>query len=107
MGFTYNENSTAHNNFARLRRVFQWDKNSTTLAAVRVDFKDALVQQFNFIYGSDNDLGAWQNLCSAIDITPVPDDLDECKRVSLICIVDRGWMADARICRDSSCGLHT
>ncbi|KAF8550367.1 hypothetical protein OG21DRAFT_1605929 [Imleria badia] len=81
LGFTYSENSTAHDNFRRLREAFQWDKDSTSLATVRVDFHDALVQQFNFIFGADSDLSAWQNLCSVIDITPVPDDIEECKRL--------------------------
>ncbi|KAF8552596.1 hypothetical protein OG21DRAFT_1486098 [Imleria badia] len=81
LGFSYREDSTAHNNFNRLRRVFQWGNNSTELLAARVDFHDALALQFNFIFGTDSDLGAWQNLCSVIDITPVPDVIDECKRL--------------------------
>jgi hypothetical protein len=83
LGFEYSENSTAHDNFNRLREVLQWDKNSTKLSIVRVDFNDALVQQFNFVYGADDDLEAWQNLCSVIDITPVPDDIKDCKKVRL------------------------
>lgn len=83
LGFEYSENSTAHDNFRRLREVFQWDKNSAELSVVRVDFNDALVQQFNFVYGTDDNLEAWQNLCSVIDITPVPDTIKDCKKVRL------------------------
>ncbi|KAI9455838.1 hypothetical protein HD554DRAFT_230253 [Boletus coccyginus] len=79
LGFTYSENSTAHDNFARLRRVFHDDSTAMTIA--RVDFNDALAQQFNFIYGTDSDLGAWQNLCSVIDLTPTPDDIKECQKL--------------------------
>ena len=81
LGFSYSENSSAHDNFNRLREAFQWDKGSTELSVARIDFNDALVQQFNFVYGTDDDLEAWQNLCSVIDITPIPDDIKDCKRV--------------------------
>ncbi|KAF8434372.1 hypothetical protein L210DRAFT_3485540 [Boletus edulis BED1] len=77
IGFTYREDSTAHDNFGRLRNVL----NSAQISVVRAEFNDALVQQFNFIYGTDSDLGAWQNLCSVIGITPVPDEIKDCKRL--------------------------
>ncbi|KAG8220562.1 hypothetical protein J3R82DRAFT_3295 [Butyriboletus roseoflavus] len=82
LGFTYSKNNTAHNNFKRLRKASQWDKNSTALTVARVEFNDALVQEFNFIYGTDSDLAAWQNLCEAIDILPIPDNIEECQKVS-------------------------
>ncbi|KAG9308168.1 hypothetical protein JVU11DRAFT_12394 [Chiua virens] len=81
LGFAYNQNSTAHNNFARLRRTSGWNSDPATIASLRVDFNDALVQQFNFLFGTDSDLGAWQNLCGVIDITPVPDTIDDCTRL--------------------------
>ena len=56
-------------------------KGSTELSVAWIDFNDALVQQFNFVHGMDDDLEAWQNLCSVIDITPIPDDIKDCKRV--------------------------
>ncbi|KAH0828911.1 hypothetical protein J3R83DRAFT_2330 [Lanmaoa asiatica] len=81
LGFTYKENRTAHNNFKRLRKVSRWDKDSMQISAIRLGFNDALVQQFNFIYGTDSDLGAWQNLCEVIDIRPIPDNIEECQRL--------------------------
>lgn len=87
IGFTYTENSTAHNNFQRLRRVIQEDNSAAlSVSVARVDFNDAMVNQFNFIFGTSSDLESWQNLCSAIDITPIPDDIKECRRVSLLCM---------------------
>jgi len=81
LGFTYEQNHTAHRNFKRLRRVAGWENESTAFTVARIDFNDALVQQFNFVYGTDTDLAAWQNLCTAIDIVPVPDTIEECQRL--------------------------
>lgn len=95
LGFTYRRSKTAHNNFERLRRVSQWDENSTELMIARVDFGDALVQQFNFTFGTGSDLESWQKLCDFIDITPAPDNIDECRRVRVffVCIVNkRTWV---------------
>jgi hypothetical protein len=50
----------------------------------RQGFKDALVQEFNKIYGTDvNDIGSWQGLCRVVGIAPVPDKLKECREVCL------------------------
>jgi hypothetical protein len=51
-------------------------------AEARQGFKDALVQEFNQMYGTDvNDIGSWQSLCRIVGIAPVPDDLKECREV--------------------------
>jgi len=82
LGFTYQQNHTAHRNFNRLRKVARWENKSTTLAVARVDFNDALVQQFNFVYGTEvNNLASWQNLCTAIDIVPVPNTIKKCRKL--------------------------
>ncbi|KAF9218750.1 hypothetical protein BS17DRAFT_790809 [Gyrodon lividus] len=82
LGFSYRAESSAHKNFARLCKVSGWAGNSGERRDAREGFKDALVQQFNTTYGTDgDDLAAWQNLCSVIGIEPVPDDIDECRRV--------------------------
>jgi hypothetical protein len=48
----------------------------------RALFRDALVQEFNLVYGTDeNDIGSWQGLCRVLDIVPIPDDLETCRRV--------------------------
>jgi len=82
LGFSYKPESSAHKNFDRLCNISRWTKNSAERRDARVGFKDALVQQFNFIYGTDgNNLAAWQNLCSVIGIEPVPGDIKECRKV--------------------------
>lgn len=81
-GFSYQPATSARKNFARLCRASGWVGNSPARTDARQGFKDALVQQFNFLYGVDgNDLAAWHNLCETIGIEPVPDSVGECRKV--------------------------
>ncbi|TFK21862.1 hypothetical protein FA15DRAFT_758437 [Coprinopsis marcescibilis] len=44
-------------------------------------YKDALVMQFNYNYGTDeNNLEAWQHLCRIVGIDPPPRDLREARQ---------------------------
>lgn len=57
-----------------------WDEDAREEA--REGFKNALVQEFNKMYGTDvNDIGSWQGLCRVLGIAPVPDKLNECREV--------------------------
>ena len=41
-------------------------------------------RQFASYYGSDvHDISAWQSLCIALEVDPVPDTITQCKRVSI------------------------
>ena len=47
-------------------------------------FKSAMVQQFNDLYGTDEeDLNSWQNLCHILNIELVPEGLKECHKVNI------------------------
>lgn len=82
VGFSYQPATSALKNFARLCKVSGWVGNSPARTDARKAFNDALVQQFNFLYGVDgNDLAAWHKLCKTIGIEPVPDCVDECRKV--------------------------
>ncbi|KIJ63548.1 hypothetical protein HYDPIDRAFT_168373 [Hydnomerulius pinastri MD-312] len=82
LGFTYRTTSSAHANLSRLYKTSGWKGNIPERQEARTEFKDALVQQFNYIYGTNgNDLTAWQNLCSVIGIEPVPQDIVACQQV--------------------------
>ena len=49
------------------------------------EFKDAIVKQFNVIYGTDaNDIENWQSLCHVVRINPVPKGLKACREASNI-----------------------
>jgi hypothetical protein len=71
---------------------FDWDSEDYDMREARRNFKSAMVQQFNDLYGTDqNDLESWKNLCCVLNIDPVPDGMKECREVSvlssaLICI---------------------
>lgn len=85
VGFTYHPTASAQKNFARLCKASGWVGNSSARTHARQGFKDALVQQFNFLYGvNGNDLAAWHHLCDAIDIQPVPDTVEECRKVGYL-----------------------
>ena len=59
---------------------FQWNKQTTKDA--REKLGDALTKQFNNVYGTDvNDIANWQLLCRVLGISPVSEDLDECRHV--------------------------
>ena len=50
----------------------------------RSTLKEAMVEQFSQKYGRNaNDLAAWQQLCNALGADPIPDNLEDCKNVSL------------------------
>lgn len=54
-----------------------------------------MVLQFNDIYGTDEeDLRSWQGLCRVLNIEPVPEELQECRKVSGIffMVVRLSWL---------------
>ena len=82
--FDYDATESASHEFYRLCDEYHWDRDHPARKAAHQDFKDALVQQFNDIYGIDeDDLGEWQKLCHVVNMNRIPDDLDACREVSL------------------------
>jgi hypothetical protein len=76
--FEYDSSKPATDEFRRMSR--SWGREAREEA--REGFKDALVQEFNKMYGTDvNDIGSWQGLCRVLGIAPVPDKLKECREV--------------------------
>lgn len=74
---------------------FGWNKENKEREQASRDFKDALVQQFNFIYGTDvDDLTSWRTLCQIVRISPIPDTLKSCREavkathVNIVDLVD-------------------
>ena len=63
---------------------FEWDSDDYEMREARRKFKSAMVQQFNVLYGTDEeDLNSWQKLCHILNIKPVPKGLKECREVSI------------------------
>ena len=71
--------------FYRLCDESGWGKDHPDKKTAHKAFKDAIVKQFNVVYGTDvNDLGNWQNLCHVVRINPVPEGLEACREASNI-----------------------
>ena len=63
---------------------FEWDSDDYEMREARRKFKSGMVQQFNELYGTDEeDLNSWQNLCFILNIEPVPEGLKECRKVKI------------------------
>lgn len=81
--FEYDATESASHEFYRLCDELGWDCEDAEREQAHRNFKDALVKQFNEIYGMDeDDLGKWQNLCHIVDIYPIPDELEACREAS-------------------------
>ncbi|KAI0723361.1 hypothetical protein C8Q76DRAFT_767296 [Earliella scabrosa] len=58
----------------------QRESKAEEKATARKQLQDAMVLQFNGMYGTAvNDPKAWQSLCRALEIEPVPDTLKDCR----------------------------
>lgn len=81
--FKYNPTASASREFYRLCDTFGWNRGNPERHCAYEKFKDALVQEFNHLYGTDPDsLTNWQNLCYVVRVDPVPDDLHACREAS-------------------------
>lgn len=68
--------------FYRMCDSFGWQPDDEEKARARQGFKDAMVQQFNSIYGSDaSDISSWYKLCQVLRISPIPEGLEACRKV--------------------------
>ena len=83
--FRYNRNSPSYEEFFRMCDFFEWRDNSLEKRDARDAFKEALVLQFNSIYGTDeNDPESWRKLCLALNVSPLPQGLEAMRDVSII-----------------------
>ncbi|RFU27814.1 hypothetical protein B7463_g8510, partial [Scytalidium lignicola] len=80
--FKYNSSAPVWTQFDRMCHYFDWDSDDYEMREARRNFKSAIVQQFNNIYGTDEkDINSWQNLCHILNISPVPASLEGCRKV--------------------------
>ncbi|KAG8699826.1 hypothetical protein FRC09_006353 [Ceratobasidium sp. 395] len=85
--FNYDPSRPVMDEFCRMCDMF-WpsrsDRDNPERTDAREGIRDALVQQFNVIYGkNEKSLSAWQNLCDVLQLADVPNDLNACREVSL------------------------
>lgn len=68
--------------FRRLLREKGWLNDPNRSKAEWDAIHDAMVLQFNATYGrSAGDLSAWQSLCAALGVDPIPDNIKQCRKV--------------------------
>ena len=85
-GFTYDSSVPASQQFQQLRRHSQWEHDSPEGNEAWESFRDALVLDFNGIYGTDqDDIQAWHALCTVLGVNPTPDTVSACRAVSSFC----------------------
>jgi hypothetical protein len=80
--FSYQRNEPSSQEFYKLCGFFEWGRDDPEQKQAHEDFKTALVRQFNSIYGTDlNDMESWRKLCLALEISPLPNDVVEARKV--------------------------
>ena len=96
--FDYRQNASSTGEFYRMCDFFDWDRDDPDRQDAHDDFKTALVQQFNSLYGTEVDsLESWQGLSVALDIVPLPDNVSEAKKV-----IDPGYLSFFIFCNMSN-----
>ena len=82
--FDYDHSASFMQEFYRMCDFFEWDRDDPDREDAREQFRTAMVQVFNSLYGKDvDDISAWQELCQIVCIFPVPDDIETCRQVTL------------------------
>jgi hypothetical protein len=81
--FDYNYENGVAEEFYRMCDFFNWERDNGEREEARRAFKDAMVVQFNALYGTDiTKIENWHRLCVAVCIEPLPTTIVECKEVS-------------------------
>lgn len=81
--FPYNPKRGVAEEYYRMCDFFAWDKDDVEREEARREFKDAMVIQFNSLYGTDvANIENWHKLCIALYIEPLPETIHDCKEVS-------------------------
>lgn len=80
--FDYVRGAASTQEFYRMCDTFDWNRENPERQQAHDDFKIALVQQFNILYGTEvEDIHAWRGLCLALEIFPLPENVDASKEV--------------------------
>ncbi len=83
-GFVHDRTRPVWSEFRCLCDHYGWKNKDSTQRAAKREFKDAMIAEFGTIYGTDSEaLEPWRKLCDAIRITPVPDNVKECRQVRI------------------------
>lgn len=92
--FEYNPSRSSAEEFQRLRRSYGWRRGDPDGSGAWLDFRLALVKEFNRLFGTDpHDLLAWQTLCMFIGVRERFATCDEYVRVRFIAT----WCCSTRL----------
>ncbi|RMZ89912.1 hypothetical protein DV736_g2849, partial [Chaetothyriales sp. CBS 134916] len=100
--FDYDSSAPVWEEFNRMCGEFDWTSDDYEMRVARREFKSAMVEQFNAVYGtSEEDLSAWENICRILNIDPPPTSLKGCRavvrrtHVNLVDLVDYSRTGEA------------
>lgn len=83
--FDYDNSASFMEEFYRMCDFFGWRRDDPDRKDAHEKFRRAMVQEFNSLYGEDvDDLSSWQDLCKVVRISPVPNDIETCRKVRLL-----------------------
>ncbi|RPB01297.1 hypothetical protein L873DRAFT_1565108, partial [Choiromyces venosus 120613-1] len=72
-----------HHDFARLCEHKQWRQRSRAQGRAWASFRQALINEFNYMFGiDDNNLENWQRLCRVVGVPEerIPETITQCKK---------------------------
>ena len=81
--FPYDPSHPPQEEYRRLQRCYRWVRNDPDGEDAWMRYRSALVREFNRWYGEEDNLSAWQSLCRAVAVFPVPQNLPDCRFVSV------------------------
>ena len=84
--FHYDPSAPPATSFRLLRNHLQqrhkWGRKSPENDRLWRNYQAALTQEFNLWFGVEDNLEAWQSLCRAVRISPLPTAIVQCRSVS-------------------------
>lgn len=80
--FRYDPTIIPSKSYQLLQKLHKWDLHSSEGKAIRKRYQDALRQEFDLWYGSEDGLEAWHALCRAIGTRPLPTSCELSEKVS-------------------------
>lgn len=64
-----------------LAKLHKWPQRSSERDNLWQQYQDVLTEEFNLLFGVQDDLDAWHSLCRAVRVDPLPETCKECRSV--------------------------
>lgn len=77
--FPYDRTASPATSFRALRAHMRWRRDDADERAAWQDYLAALRRELGVWFGGEDDLGNWQALCRAVEITPTPETEKACE----------------------------